>query len=679
MCFLLRSKSLLLWFLVVVTVRVTEATGRLTQRVKLTEDEEQVWDLGLQLHSSLRSRQTSSPHTAPGPEPGDLADAFRVPTLDGEFSYQPGAVRGSLVIHAFTNKSAFLECLWSSESSLTSLVQDLPNSTQVLFLSLDDSAVSDALWMQDQVQRVAMHRKKEVLSRLHFSPVPVFALGNWIPNVLYYWGCMGRNCGLSQAVFTSEGWNMPVIVKRLDARYDWLMGRWGPKSYQLIDAGDGCDPSLSVEGAVAWVSEGSCSFFTKVQSMAKSNASGVLVYAPPGNPIQDMNCVGDECYSSLGIPAAMVHLEPLVAQALRFGQKVNVSFQTTPSPNFFISIDQQGVLAELGWFLYPSFSFISWQAQWFDFYADLQIKLHNPAKVVSVFDHVLMQGKKGAVATVSLPLGISDGDTLELDASLSCPGRRDSSCAQWDHTVQLFVCCNHLSPYCNMELGRWITAFRRGTGRWLTDVSPLIPLLDSSQCTFTMKTVPWAMPWIASLNLRFSVNNQTGDHVEKLHPFKVMSLYSGGTFDKNYNKQYQPIKFSIPASTKKVELFAVITGHGSDENGCGEFCVTSHHFLINAMFNNTLVFDSAGTALGCTMRVREGAVPNEHGTWLYGRGGWCDGLQVSPWRTDITKQLDMSRFENNTIIYFGLFEGRDPNPSQQPGYIIMSSFLVFFK
>lgn len=47
--------------------------------------------------------------------------------------------------------------------------------------------------------------KKEVLSRLHFSPVPVFALGNWIPNVLYYWTCMGHNCGLSQAAFTSEG------------------------------------------------------------------------------------------------------------------------------------------------------------------------------------------------------------------------------------------------------------------------------------------------------------------------------------------------------------------------------------------------------------------------------------------------------------------------------------------
>lgn len=55
-----------------------------------------------------------------------------------------------------------------------------------------------------------------------------------------------------------------------------------------------------------------------------------------------------------------------------------------------------------------------------------------------------------------------------------------------------------------------VFCFDRGTGHWLTDVSPLIPLLDGNRCTFAMKTAPWAMPWIASLNLRFSASNQTG-------------------------------------------------------------------------------------------------------------------------------------------------------------------------
>lgn len=41
--------------------------------------------------------------------------------------------------------------------------------------------------------------------------------------------------------------------------------------------------------------------------------------------------------------------------------------------------------------------------------------------------------------------------------------------------------------------------------------------------------------------------------------------------------------------------------------------------------------------------------------------------------------LQLNTTEPNSIIYFGLFEGRDPNPSKDPGYIIMSSFLVFYK
>nr|XP_046256436.1 uncharacterized protein si:dkey-256h2.1 isoform X2 [Scatophagus argus] len=579
----LRSRSSMVWFLVL-TVRVTEAIVK----PKLIGHE-----AACESHDNTVILRSSKTFTAAGPEPGDMTEAFTVPTLDGEFSYQPGALGGPLIVHAFTNKSGALECLWSSESSLTSLVQDLPDSTHVLFLSLDDSAVSDALWMRDQLQRVAMHSKKEVLLRLHFCPVPVFALGNWIPLVLYYWTATSR---LAQAVFTSEGWNMPIIIKRVDARYDWLMTRWSQKSYELMDVGDGCDPYPSVSGAVAWVSEGNCSFFTKVQNMASSNASGVLVYALPGNPLQDMNCVEDECNTTLSIPASMVHLEPSVAQALQSGQLVYASFQSTPSPKYFFGIDQEGILAEMGGFLYPSFSFVNWQAQWFDFYADLQTKLQHPAKVVPVFDKVLMQGETGAVATVNMPSGLLDFNVLELDASLSCPGKRDLSCAHWDHTVQLFICCDHLSPYCNTELGRWITAFRRGIGRWLTDVSPLLPLLDSNRCTLTMKTVPWAMPWIVSLNLRFSIGNQTGNITggdEELRPFRVMSLYSGGTFDKNYNKRYQPIKFHIPASVKKVELYAVITAHGSDDHRCGEFCITSHHFLFNSVFNNTLVFDTA--------------------------------------------------------------------------------------
>lgn len=132
-----------------------------------------------------------------------------------------------------------------------------------------------------------------------------------------------------------------MVSKRLDARYDWLTARWGRKSYQLLAAGDGCGGAPPLAGAVAWLSEGNCSFFTKVrscvqpgccwnicpplpaagslqvQNMANANASGALVHTLAGGPVQDMNCVGDECNATLQIPAAMVHPEPRVVEALR--------------------------------------------------------------------------------------------------------------------------------------------------------------------------------------------------------------------------------------------------------------------------------------------------------------------------------------------------------------------------
>lgn len=148
----LRSKFSMFWMLVVLTAHVTEGIGK----PKLIGDEEACGSSNNN-DNTLSLRSTKS-FGVGGPEPGDIADAFMVRTLDGEFRYKPGVLRGPLIIHAFTNKSGFLECLWSSESSLSSLVQDLPDSAQVLFLSLDDSAVTDALWMRDQLHRAAVQR-----------------------------------------------------------------------------------------------------------------------------------------------------------------------------------------------------------------------------------------------------------------------------------------------------------------------------------------------------------------------------------------------------------------------------------------------------------------------------------------------------------------------------------------
>jgi len=61
----------------------------------------------------------------------------------------------------------------------------------------------------------------------------------------------------------------------------------------------------------------------------------------------------------------------------------------------------------------------------------------------------------------------------------------------------------------------------RRIGHWLTPVKPLIPLLQSAdpdstnKCNFTMKTVPWAMAWVPSLNIRLVNKIQGNDRLQK--------------------------------------------------------------------------------------------------------------------------------------------------------------------
>ena len=161
-----------------------------------------------------------------------------------------------------------------------------------------------------------------------------------------------------------------------------------------------------------------------------------------------------------------------------------------------------------------------------------------------------------------------------------------------------------------------------------------------------------------------------------LVPYQIVPLFRGGTFHEDYNTKYSPFSFIPPKGTERIKLVAVITGHGSDNNNCAEFCATSHHFVVNKKHNYTRVFSNAGTAMGCADRVPEGVVPNEHGTWLYGRDGWCDGQEVVPWVVDITSALQSP---NNTIEYFGWFNNTDPHPTWDPGKIVMYSCLTYYK
>lgn len=76
-------------------------------------------------------------------------------------------------------------------------------------------------------------------------------------------------------------------------------------------------------------------------------------------------------------------------------------------------------------------------------------------------------------------------------------------------------------------------------------------------------------------------------------------------------------------------------------------------------------------------------VPNQFGTWPFGRSGWCPGLDVAPWVVDVTEALVSGE---NELTYRGLFQGADDVPRlvdpADEGFrarIQLSSRLVFWR
>ena len=370
-----------------------------------------------------------------------------------------------------------------------------------------------------------------------------------------------------------------------------------------------------------------------------------------------------------------------------------------------IAIDRFQRIRDVGLLFHPGNKDTTWQlaylaneARHYDFEHDRQVKLDQDGALVVGF---LEAANTASVATgyAELPAAaeMAKYDTLEVDVAVNCPNHLDSNCGEWDYNSHLHLCDlpsaatpDHDKTFCDTEIARWVTTYSR-EGRWVTDISAMLAHLQEGgkrrlkwsaskqgkKCFGNNVCIDTAYVTTASLRLR-----NTGKGVR---PVQIVQAFSGGKFGPAYNDNHKPLTFQVPEGVKKVGLHALITGHGfgkSAEN-CSEFCNHEHHFSVGG---KTFVRDhpEAQSQSGCLERISEGVVPNQFGTWPYGRGGWCPGLDVMPWVQDITAQVDLKG--DNLLTYQGLFKGKPYTPTPLPGKtsadggnIKMFAWLVFYK
>ena len=326
--------------------------------------------------------------------------------------------------------------------------------------------------------------------------------------------------------------------------------------------------------------------------------------------------------------------------------------------------------SSVGWFG-PNISMVANEAVYYNFEAEREERLAaEDATVVQLWTQdPLAQGTAPFDVDVTLPdaTTMAGFDTLEFDMGMTCVGAGEyGNCPAWDYDVFLYLCDEDDPTICDDEVGHWITSYHR-EGRWVHDVSGILPMLaDGGTRRFRLSI---SDPWEVTLSLRFSNQGKAA------RPVETTPLFAGQyTFDESYNANYPPITLPVPADAVKVELATVLTGHGmSPPANCCEFANTDHHFIVNGI-DNVQDFPIVDDQRGCMGRIDEGTVPNQYGTWWYGRAGWCPGKHVEMVMTDVTDEVNLG--EDNTFEYEGFYQGAPYTGGTDWRHIHLTSWLV---
>ncbi len=343
----------------------------------------------------------------------------------------------------------------------------------------------------------------------------------------------------------------------------------------------------------------------------------------------------------------------------------------------FQRVREAGLLANVTGSGAGEMKFLAHEAIYFNFEWEREQVLNaSDDTVIPLFE--AQEFANDGFVEVTLPAAseMATFDTLSFDLTLGCKDNLDDLCGEWDYLVNLYLCTAENPDVCNIEIGRWITAYHRG-GRWITEASPVLAFLkEGGKHRFRLNVS--GNTYVTSLALRMS-NKGKG-----MRPVAWFPLWTGGEFNLTYNPSKLPMVQDVPDTTKRAEIFALITGHGfgNDTANCAEFCNHTHHFGVNGT-EYTKTHPQAGLPTWCQMMVKDGVLPNQYGTWPFGRGGWCPGWDVKPFVADVTSSI--IKGGPNTLTYKALYYGNDfspkppAEPSGFPGRIDATTYLVLWE
>ena len=143
----------------------------------------------------------------PNLQPGDTAPSFALQTLNDRIVYKKSNSNSRtpthpVIFHLFTRRSAFLEALWTNESSLQEFIEYSPGNTHYVFMSSSDSkSMEDILWLRKRLHRAIDDYFKRWAKTGNFifwntqntQPITWFPRGGRVGPLLDLYRCRGHD------------------------------------------------------------------------------------------------------------------------------------------------------------------------------------------------------------------------------------------------------------------------------------------------------------------------------------------------------------------------------------------------------------------------------------------------------------------------------------------------------
>ena len=327
-----------------------------------------------------------------------------------------------------------------------------------------------------------------------------------------------------------------------------------------------------------------------------------------------------------------------------------------------LAIDSFQKIRETGYLGNPaSFSgtyihYLAHEAEYFKYELGVFSDSGDAYDEITVFDRTHYTGgwASSISQTISLPSNedLSQYEKMEVELLRGCPDSdmnySDAGCDDYDRIAHMYI-CEEDGTEC-MEIARWITPFDRQPHS-LTDITPFISSLrPGGNKIIKFQESGWPNS-LLTLKLRlYDLENNSAN------PQEIIPIWNGTIqFNPDYSNNRPPTAFVVPPNATKVEFVTYITGHGWGSAGCfncAEFCNSKHMFEINGgVFEFERAHPNASDNDYCMQlsTIAEGVIPNQYGTWGYGRAGWCPGQDVVPYITDITDSISLG--DENIIDY----------------------------